>query len=172
LGLAIDHLDSDVVFASCVIGCFDELLTDNLGAGLFAQQQQDVLFIDHPHQAIRTQQNAIPFLQRDRLRLTFDIDIGILPKHPRNDIGAGVVFGFFFFDFAFVNQPMDTRLIAREAHQYTIPQQIHATVSDMGDVSPPFVTQNSHDSRAHFVHFGVGLRRLPNLSIGPSHGFL
>tara|TARA_B100000609_G_C17222547_1_gene441352 strand:+ start:11880 stop:12320 length:441 start_codon:yes stop_codon:yes gene_type:complete len=107
----VDDLYGAVVFSACLIRGIDQFFACVGWVGVAGEVVKYFFFTYHAQWAIRTQQDAIAFFERDRFGLAFHFYIVVLSEYTRYDVGLGVLVDIFFVEFTFVDEALDHRMI-------------------------------------------------------------
>ena len=81
-------------------------------------------------------------------------------------------FGLFGLELARLDELIDEGLVASDLHDRPVPDEVGATVADLGEDDPRRVQQRSGDGRSHPASSAVSLGRLEDPLAGFEHRLL
>ena len=112
--------------------------------------------LQHAAQAVRTQQPAVGGMGAayGDVRVRVDVEVA---EHTHHDVALRVVLGFGWGDAAGVDEMLHIAVVAGDAAQMTIAQQIGARIADVGDDPVAGHQRHRGDGGAHAGEFAFAL---------------
>ena len=127
----VDDHTGDVVHAAGGQGLADEGVAAVLGVGVGAQDAGDAAVLHHAAEAVRAQQQPVPGAHAQDVDVW--LDGGIAAQRAGDDATLRVDAGLFLGDAALVDEVCHQRVVARDALQGALVQQVGARVAHLRD---------------------------------------
>ena len=119
----------------------------------------------HVVQAVGAEQPAFAGLHLQGGEVQFRACVNIA-EDAHEDVLVRVGFGFFGAQAAFVDQPLDKRVVHADLFKFSVAQAVGAGVADVCEVKLAFGQQQGRDGRAHAGKLGIDVDEFGEQGIG------